>query len=684
MPTLTDSFCERCGTRYVFSEPAPKRPSIKNARVFAKGLKNFVLTDGQTITEAIALARNDDDHEDSTRMTEAFHRTFNFCMTCRQYACDKCWNEKQGACLSCSPDSDLLPIAPDDRLIIRTPVAHNEAELARLAAPDPARNSPQLDRPSWPEADLVVAPVARPGAFPGGIGARKPAVIADQGDPMAWASVVESQAQSEPLDIMSWGKPRVSGETVPGSAESTAPATPVEPASPIAPIAPAPSKRRAKADWSLWPVSEAQERAGGAGTNTPDASADQSPADRPEAAPIAEAAPFVAEAAPLVAEAAPIAEPAAIAGPAPIAEAAPAFEVAPAIAEPAADQIVELRGSSTPATQVAATAAVDAEGAEMALTPSELMLVEAELGHTEPAPPEPASLEAGSSPAPDSAAATSWTPAHTLAEDAALPLPRPTLLHNRRQPEARPAAGWEPESAQTSRPASQEPRHTPAAARLFGREAEVTAPVNLPGSQPATDPWPRPTPWSDRPVKAYDWFCQPTPASMPSPALADWPVETVQSQPVPAMPEVSLAAQAPSLEAASLPQSPIEALDLRAAALAQARPEPAHDDTMPLFNVASRTTPAAGPAGEDRATNQWPPLGASFPNQPRIGAWAGPEESGVPAVIAAQAAEPDMASMWAQSAQEVMNRGSVRVCHKCALPVSTHARFCRRCGTEQG
>ena len=42
-----------------------------------------------------------------------------------------------------------------------------------------------------------------------------------------------------------------------------------------------------------------------------------------------------------------------------------------------------------------------------------------------------------------------------------------------------------------------------------------------------------------------------------------------------------------------------------------------------------------------------------------------------------------MAEMWAQSAQEVLNRGSVRVCHHCALPVSTKARFCRRCGTQQ-
>ncbi len=103
MPELTDSFCERCGTRYAFVGSAPKALSIKGARVLAKGLKNFVLTDGQSIADAMDLARQEDGHEVSTLITEAFHRTFNFCMSCRQYACEKCWNASAGACLSCSP-----------------------------------------------------------------------------------------------------------------------------------------------------------------------------------------------------------------------------------------------------------------------------------------------------------------------------------------------------------------------------------------------------------------------------------------------------------------------------------------------------------------------------------------------------------------------------------------------------
>jgi ribosomal protein L40E len=51
-----------------------------------------------------------------------------------------------------------------------------------------------------------------------------------------------------------------------------------------------------------------------------------------------------------------------------------------------------------------------------------------------------------------------------------------------------------------------------------------------------------------------------------------------------------------------------------------------------------------------------------------------------------QAAQDEAAlvsAMWAESAQRVMDKGSARVCYRCALPLSMHARYCRRCGTNQ-
>jgi hypothetical protein len=128
MPDLADSYCERCGARYVFNPPTPKSVSLKGARVLAKGFKNFVLNDGQSITDSLTQARHEGEHEDSTRVTEAFHRTFNFCMTCRQYACDKCWNARAGACFSCAPEPGFEPTAPEDHLIVRTPVARWDAD----------------------------------------------------------------------------------------------------------------------------------------------------------------------------------------------------------------------------------------------------------------------------------------------------------------------------------------------------------------------------------------------------------------------------------------------------------------------------------------------------------------------------------------------------------------------------
>ena len=122
MRELTDSYCERCGTRYTFGPSPTKGPSLTGARLLAKGLKNFVMTDGTSMDEAMAAARIDVTKDESSRVSEEFHRTFNFCMTCRQYACDKCWNENQGACLSCAPLWDQEPVVREGHLIIRTPV----------------------------------------------------------------------------------------------------------------------------------------------------------------------------------------------------------------------------------------------------------------------------------------------------------------------------------------------------------------------------------------------------------------------------------------------------------------------------------------------------------------------------------------------------------------------------------
>ena len=126
---LTESFCERCGTRYTFEsgEPETRRPSIKKARVLARGLKHFVLSD-DSLETALAEGERDEDRERAALQLEAFHQTFNFCMDCRQYTCRDCWNEAEGRCLSCAPAAGRIEST------ISAPVLAQADTISRLDA----------------------------------------------------------------------------------------------------------------------------------------------------------------------------------------------------------------------------------------------------------------------------------------------------------------------------------------------------------------------------------------------------------------------------------------------------------------------------------------------------------------------------------------------------------------------
>src|SRR5215216_1983464 len=98
---LTESFCERCGTRYTFESAAPRKARrLGQFKTLSKGMKNWVLSDDSSLDEAMAAARNDEERELTSQQLDAFHSTFNFCMTCRQYTCGNCWNTAEGRCLT--------------------------------------------------------------------------------------------------------------------------------------------------------------------------------------------------------------------------------------------------------------------------------------------------------------------------------------------------------------------------------------------------------------------------------------------------------------------------------------------------------------------------------------------------------------------------------------------------------
>lgn len=173
---LTESFCERCGTRYTFEAAIPKKRRIGKLKVLSKGLKNYVLSDDASLDEALAEARSEEQREVSGGQLDAFHQTFQFCMACRQYTCSNCWNETEGRCLSCAPLSigagqlgspfdDLLagggmtplvsPLADPDGSAGQ---AANGNGLAQLEGPLPQ----EVIGTAWPTIDLFRTAPAEP------------------------------------------------------------------------------------------------------------------------------------------------------------------------------------------------------------------------------------------------------------------------------------------------------------------------------------------------------------------------------------------------------------------------------------------------------------------------------------------------------------------------------------------
>ncbi|HEX7495613.1 MAG TPA: hypothetical protein VF349_03155 [Candidatus Limnocylindrales bacterium] len=613
----TDSFCERCGTRYPFHANASRTLSLKGARVLAKGLKNFVLTDGQSLNDSMTLAREADEHEITTRMTEAFHRTFNFCMTCRQYACDNCWNPQQGACLTCAPEAGLGPIEPEDHLIVRTPVARGDNDWAlfpdiigtsgELAAEAPASTS------AWPVQDLRVS-------------ARE----AGSGSAESHERLVR---QSEDREA-----------------------------------------------WSVWPIAD-------------------------EIAPEMTLTP-----AEMVIIEAQLAQEEAVEGPSAAHEAAPS-EVLSDLPEvelsvlpsptPAEEQVVEpvfAEMAPPPSPTPAEEQVVEPVFAEMPPPPSptpaeeRVPAIARFLGRfslrgdsslrrpASPSAPTPRPSEPGSAPWPH---ATEWSSrpiqAHDWFSDATPTVVEPEIAQVDETYAAAPVAPQpsEPEIAQVD--------ETYAAAPVAPQPSEPETELATSAAESSDEVSIAPEPVADA-ERSVD-FVEPlrvaaVPPVAPLPFYEPIPIAAGQQTLFDGAPASDFSSEQ-GVESAAQPDAHPD--------VAEVAPEPAPPLATPAptppLAAASPTVPLEAPPlyRAPQAPAAWPPIGASWPARETPGApWPGPEAPSVPAaVVAREASLPVLAGMWAQSAQEVLSRGSVRVCHRCALPVSTQARFCRRCGTKQ-
>jgi len=164
---LTESFCERCGTRYTFEAVAPKARPLTKLKVLSKGLRNYVLSDETTLDEAFADARSDEQRAVSSQQLDAFHKAFNFCMSCRQYTCANCWNDAEARCLTCAPHlgHEILP-APFPAVSVQ-PVVSADSNGNGQSPPDPTART--IDASAWPTVDLRPTPPAdepRPASEP--------------------------------------------------------------------------------------------------------------------------------------------------------------------------------------------------------------------------------------------------------------------------------------------------------------------------------------------------------------------------------------------------------------------------------------------------------------------------------------------------------------------------------------
>ncbi len=638
---LTESFCERCGTRYTFETARPRSSRLGRARTLTKGLRNFVLSD-DPLSVAMADARSEEERSATALQLDAFHKTFNFCLSCRQYTCGNCWNVEEGRCLSCSPRSDTASAEPTETV---DSAAVAERLAAMTAASAPAAHD-VIGVSAWPEADL---PRRAPEL------ASLPVVAAPEPD------TASARALPEPSSVEA-------ASAEPLAAKASAPE--VQPVQSLAPeveaVAPEVEAVEAEAGAVEFDAVEAEVEAG---------------APEVEAIALETAEQSMTEAAQFEGVAVRT-EPAEV-------EAVTAEAVEPESvgAEGAAVQLeaVEQVEAEVPAMEPAEAIAVSAVVSEAApIEPVAAELVEqAPAVETETVGGEPLPLE------PDPLAG----------EPAAVP-----QLHGVRVGESldQAIAAYEASllarEAEAARALSPAPALEDAAAEAELVAATTEAAVDAEPLAQATD--------VAEPEAVAELVAEPAELAEGAPepeAVAELVAEPAELAEVVAEPEApaepeAVEAQAAAVQPAAEPQTDRlvpEPEPVAAAAIApEAAPQP---PVEPAPAQPSSPAPASMAPGwltvapDDGAAPAWPqrPTWPASTRRPLEGA-----------TLAGRRMMPtsNAAALWAASAREVLETGpladqatavgpsvapSAQPCIGCGLPLSANARFCRRCGSRQ-
>jgi hypothetical protein len=223
LDTLTESFCERCGTRYEFEAPEKLTPMRKTRGVIT-GLKNYIMSQ-DSLSDSVNDAMRSQAESLASRQLDAFHTSFSFCIDCRQYTCTNCWNDQAGRCQSCQPLPEptgtwVQPGVADPRSATPWPVTDLTEPPAYLllAQPEP---EPML---TIVEAETIVE--VEP----------EPAVVAAEPEPIVEVepepAVVAAEPEPEPEPAVVAAEPEPTVEPEPEIAPQPEP-TPIRPLRPI-------------------------------------------------------------------------------------------------------------------------------------------------------------------------------------------------------------------------------------------------------------------------------------------------------------------------------------------------------------------------------------------------------------------------------------------------------------------
>jgi hypothetical protein len=220
LDTLTESFCERCGTRYEFGAPEKLTP-IKKTRGVISGLKNYIMSQ-DSLSDSVNEAMRTQAERLASRQLDAFHDSFSFCINCRQYTCVNCWNDDAGLCQSCMPLSATAEWV-DPHAAAAWPVSDltEPLQLTSLDLAEPIVVEAELEPEPEPEPIVVEAEVEPE---------PEPIVVQAEPEPIVVEAEVEPEPEPEPIVV----EAEVEPEPIVVEEEPVQPEpTPIKPVRPI-------------------------------------------------------------------------------------------------------------------------------------------------------------------------------------------------------------------------------------------------------------------------------------------------------------------------------------------------------------------------------------------------------------------------------------------------------------------